>query len=221
MGEEGFCFRLLDHPRRHEQGRAVRQPPGLLHEVGHEHDGHLRLQFAEHVLDLHRRDRIDGDGELVEAEQLRPERECSGQREPLLLAAGQPGAEDVQAILDLVPEHRLAEAGLDQGVELVAVASRPGAGRRPRFHRPKAAARPAAERPSPRAAATHKHCGASATSCPSRSTSPLTLAEGMKSIVRLMHFKKVVLPELAGPMIAKICRAGISRLMSWRAGLTP
>ena len=28
--------------------------------------------------------------------------------------------------------------------------------------------------------------------------------------MRLMHFSSVVLPELAGPMIPKICRSGIS-----------
>ena len=47
------------------------------------------------------------------------------------------------------------------------------------------------------------------TSSPSTSTWPDTLAPLTKSIVRLMHFSSVVLPELAGPMIPKICPRGI------------
>ena len=40
---------------------------------------------------------------------------------------------------------------------------------------------------------------------PPTQTWPVTRAEETKSIVRLMHFSSVVLPELAGPMMAKIC----------------
>ena len=38
-------------------------------------------------------------------------------------------------------------------------------------------------------------------------------------MVRLMHSSSVVLPELAGPMMAKICFSGISSVISRRAGL--
>ena len=43
----------------------------------------------------------------------------------------------------------------------------------------------------------------------------------MKSIVRLMHFSSVVLPELAGPMMAKICFSGISNDTSRSAVFGP
>src|SRR4029450_13859584 len=39
----------------------------------------------------------------------------AGEGEALLLAAGELGAEGVEAVLDLVPEHGLAEAFFDEG----------------------------------------------------------------------------------------------------------
>ncbi len=41
----------------------------------------------------------------------------------------------------------------------------------------------------------------------------------MKSIVRLMHLRSVVLPELDGPMMPKILSFGISRLTLSQRGL--
>ena len=87
------------------------------------------------------------------------QREGPGQREPLLLAAGELRAQQVEAVLHFVPEHRLAQALLDELVELVrGRACRPGAGRRPRSRRPTAAARPAAERPCPPGGAARRRC---------------------------------------------------------------
>ena len=77
-----------------------------------------RAQFLEHVLDPHRGDRVDGDRELVQAQDLGLVRERAGDREPLLLAAGELGAEAVEAVLHLVPERGLAQASFDERVEL-------------------------------------------------------------------------------------------------------
>ena len=43
----------------------------------------------------------------------------------------------------------------------------------------------------------------------------------MKSIVRLMQRSSVVLPELAGPMMPKICFSGISNEMSLQRVFAP
>jgi len=40
-------------------------------------------------------------------------------------------------------------------------------------------------------------------------------------MVRLMHFRKVVLPEFAGPMMAKMHRRGTVRFSSLSAGFVP
>ena len=60
-----------------------------------------------------------------------------------------------------------------------------------------------------------------ATSRPATTTLPLVRAEGVKSNVRLMHFKSVVLPELAGPMMPKISLLGMARVMWRRAVFLP
>ena len=59
-----------------------------------------------------------------------------------------------------------------------------------------------------------------ATSRPATTTLPLMRAAGVKSSVRLMHFKSVVLPELAGPMMPKICFSGMASVI-WRRAVFP
>ena len=78
-------------------------------------------QFLEHILDAHGGDRVDGDGELVQAENLRLVRQGAGDGQALLLAAGELGAQAVQAVFDLVPEGGLAQALLDQAVQFALV----------------------------------------------------------------------------------------------------
>ena len=56
---------------------------------------------------------------------------------------------------------------------------------------------------------------------PAISTRPLTLVPGTKSIVRLMHRSSVVLPELAGPIMPRICFSGISSETSASAVFAP
>ncbi len=52
---------------------------------------------------------------------------------------------------------------------------------------------------------------------PPTRTVPSTRAEPTKSIVRLMHRSRVVLPELAGPMMPKISFGGIESETSFSA----
>ena len=75
-------------------------------------------QLLEHVLDPHRRHGVDGDGELVEAEDLGLVGQGAGDGEPLLLPAGERRAEAVEAVLHLVPQRGLAQARSTTGVEV-------------------------------------------------------------------------------------------------------
>jgi hypothetical protein len=118
----------LHHFAVPQEHRAVAQPAGLLGQVGDQDDGDLPAQFLEHVLDAHGGDGVDGDGELVQAEDLRLVGQRARDGQALLLAAGQPGAQRVQAVLDLVPQRGLAQALLDQAVQLAAVAQAGAAG---------------------------------------------------------------------------------------------
>ena len=117
----GICMAIL-----HDLGPAARgaigQAPGLLHQVGDEDDRDVATQLLEHVLDAHRGHRVDGDGELVEAEDLRlmGQRACDGQ--PLLLPAGESRAQAAEPVLDLVPQGRLPQAAFGG-----AIPSLPGA----------------------------------------------------------------------------------------------
>src|SRR5258706_10734189 len=72
-----------------EKHGASRQSSRLLDEIGHKNDGHLVLEFFEDILDAHRGHRIDGDGELVQAEDFGLVGKGAGDGYPLLLAAGE------------------------------------------------------------------------------------------------------------------------------------
>ena len=80
----------LDHPAAVEHDDAVADPAGEVHLVRHHDHGHAlvgqRLHDAQH---LAHRLRIERRGRLVEQHQLRRHRERAGDRDPLLLAAGE------------------------------------------------------------------------------------------------------------------------------------
>src|SRR6185369_17504218 len=78
---------------------------------------HRFTELLDDLLDAHRRDRIDGDRELVEAKDLGLERQRARDRESLLLAARKARAEVAQPVLDLVEQRGLAQAPLDELVE--------------------------------------------------------------------------------------------------------
>jgi hypothetical protein len=54
-----------------------------------------------------------------------------------------------------------------------------------------------------------------ATSCPSIVMVPETLASGTKSMVRFRQRSRELLPDCAGPMIAKISFGNTSKEMPW------
>ena len=122
LGENDFAGTQLDDLPVPQEHRAVGQPARLLGEVGHQDDGHVLAQLFEHGLDAHGGDRVNGDGELVEAKDLRLVREGASDGQALLLAAGELGAEAVETVLHLVPKRRLAQALLNDLVKLILAA---------------------------------------------------------------------------------------------------
>src|SRR5437762_780118 len=109
---------LDEFPQVHEGGR-LRDPRGLLHVVRHNHQRVVFLQIEDQVLDLRRRDRIEGGARLVHQEHLRPHRERAGDAEPLLLPAGKAGPALIERVLHLVPEGGLLQALQDRHVEFL------------------------------------------------------------------------------------------------------
>ena len=99
----------LDALAAEEEGGAVGEASRLLHEVGDKHDRHLRAcSVLQHVLDAHRRHRVDGDGELVEEQQVGFLRQGTGDRQTLLLTAREQAAERVAVGPSPRPRARLA-----------------------------------------------------------------------------------------------------------------
>ena len=107
-GEEVLGVTDLDALPLEEERGSARESSALLNQVGHEDNGQLFLEILQHILDAHRGHWIDGDGELVEQQQLWFLREGARDGESLLLSAAEQAAQRVQAILDLVPQRRAA-----------------------------------------------------------------------------------------------------------------
>ena len=97
---------------------ALRDTGGLLHRVGHDHDGVVLPQLVDELLDARGGDRVEGRAGLVHQDHLGAHRDGPRNAQPLLLSAGQPGAGLLEAILDLVPQAGLLEAALDDRVGL-------------------------------------------------------------------------------------------------------
>src|SRR5215469_13714030 len=96
------------------EGGVVGDPARLLHVVRDDHDRVVLGQATHQVLDLQRRDRIEGRGGLVHEDHLGVDRHAAGDRQPLLLAAGERGARQVEPVLDLVPQCGVAQAAFDR-----------------------------------------------------------------------------------------------------------
>ena len=111
------------------EGGAVADPGGLLHVVRDDDDRVPRLDLVHQLLDPAGGDRVEGRAGLVHQDDIGLDGERASDAEPLRLPAGQPEARLVQAVLDLVPQRRLAQRALDDLVQLgllaLAVDARP------------------------------------------------------------------------------------------------
>src|SRR5215210_393444 len=110
-----------------EERRPVADPRGLLHVVRHDDDRVALLQLCHEVLDLERRAWVERGRRLVHQDHVRCGRDRSRDAEPLLLAARQRQRRLSELVLDLVPQYRPPEAGLDELVQVASVAVDPGA----------------------------------------------------------------------------------------------
>src|SRR5215831_1428224 len=83
------------------EGRVVGHSACLLHVVRDDHDGVVLGQTTHQVFDLQRRDGIERGGRLVHEDHLRVDGHAAGDRQALLLPAGERSAGLVQPVLDL------------------------------------------------------------------------------------------------------------------------
>ena len=102
-----------------EEACAVGHARGLLHVVRDDHDRVAVLELVHEVLDLQRGDRVERRGRLVEQQHLGLDRERARDAEALLLTAREAERALLEAVLDLIPERRLAQRLLDALVEVV------------------------------------------------------------------------------------------------------
>ena len=102
-----------------EEGGHVGDAGGLLHVVGDDHDRVVALEHADQLLDGERRDRVERRGRLVHQDHVRLDRQRPRDAEPLLLAAGERQRAVLEAVLDLVPQRRMAQRLLDAVAEVV------------------------------------------------------------------------------------------------------
>src|SRR5438270_2574346 len=108
---------VLDHFRTPKKECAASEAARLLHQIGNQNDGHCFAQLLQDFFYTHRCDRVDSDGEFVQAKNFRRERKSPSQRQALLLPAGEACAEHVETIFDLIPEDRLPQAAFDDFVQ--------------------------------------------------------------------------------------------------------
>src|SRR3954453_677370 len=101
-----------------EEGHSVADPGGLLHVVRDDDDRVASLDLMHQVLDAGGCDWIERRARLVHQDDLRLNREGSGDAEALLLTARQAEARRLQPVLHLVPQRGAAQRLLDNIVEL-------------------------------------------------------------------------------------------------------
>jgi hypothetical protein len=108
----------LDQPAEIKKGSVVRDATGLLHVVGHCHDGVLCFEFVDQFLDLCRRNGIKRRARLI------PSGITSGStararamQSRLLLAAGKAKRICIQSVLHFIPERRTAQTFLDRFID--------------------------------------------------------------------------------------------------------
>jgi hypothetical protein len=112
-----------------EERGPVGHASGLLHVVRDDHDRVVALELVHQLLDLLRRDRVEGGGGFVEKQHLGLDRNRAGDAESLLLSAREREGVLPEAVLDLVPERRALQRALDALVQVLLEAEharRPG-----------------------------------------------------------------------------------------------
>src|SRR4051812_15847852 len=112
-GEDLVGQTELDELAVEQERREVGDARGLLHVVGDDDDRHPVLELVDELLDLQRGHRVQRRARLVHQDHLGVDRERARDAQPLLLAARQPYARRVYAVLDLLPQPGPAQRLLD------------------------------------------------------------------------------------------------------------
>ncbi len=110
-----------------EEGRLIADTRGLLHVVGDDDDGVILFQLRGQLLDLGRRDGVQGAGRLIHQQDLGLNGQGARNAEALLLAARHAQGALVQAVLDLVPDGRAAQGSFHDLIQLRFIADTVGA----------------------------------------------------------------------------------------------
>jgi hypothetical protein len=97
--------------------------------VGDDDDRVVALELGDELLDLQRRDGIQGGARLVHEDHLRLDRDGAGDAQALLLAAREADAGLAQAVLDLLPQPGAAQRTLDALLDVPPPPGQPQAGR--------------------------------------------------------------------------------------------
>ncbi len=113
LREDHFGAVVLDQVAQVHEGGVVGHARGLLHVVGHDHDGVLVLELFHQLLDAAGRDRIQRRGRLVQQQHRRAQGHGTGDAQALLLATGQAQCALPQLVLHFVPQRALAQCLLD------------------------------------------------------------------------------------------------------------
>ena len=108
----------LPRPARLKNAVRSRDPRRLLHVVRDDDDRVLLLERLDQVLDRQRRDRVQRRARLVHQQHLRLDGDRPGDAQPLLLAAGQPGARLVSRSLTSSQRFARAQRLLDDVVQV-------------------------------------------------------------------------------------------------------
>src|SRR5437764_1350414 len=107
----------------HERG-GVGHAARLLHVVGDDDDRVALAQLGDQLLDLQRGDRIQRGAGLVHEDDLGLHRQGARDAQALLLAAGEPDARLLEAVLHLLPQARAAQRALHAVLQAAAAHAR-------------------------------------------------------------------------------------------------
>src|SRR2546426_1896850 len=113
---------IFDQPSHHEEGGPLGDAGGLLHIVRHDHDRVRGLELPDQLLDFLGRDRVERGSRFVHEQNLRLDRERTGDAEALLLAARERQGGRAEPVFYLFPESRALERSLDALRQLGAAA---------------------------------------------------------------------------------------------------
>lgn len=101
-----------------EKCRLIADTRSLLHVVGDHDDGVILFQLRGQLLDLGRRDGVQGARRLIHQQDLGLNGQSACNAEALLLAARHAQSARVQAVLDLVPDGRAAQGSFHDLIQL-------------------------------------------------------------------------------------------------------